>query len=110
MTDAFLRIALAIVLDTAAFVIWDVGTRPPLRLIAEVGAGLRNRHAVLGGSARFIVGLALLILAEIVITPLAIRVGGTIFLEPGTLLVALLAEQLVGTDVRGRRRAGGSTR
>ena len=103
MTEAFLRLTLAIVLDTIAFVIWDVGTRPPLRLIGEIGAALRERRGLLRGGLRFLIGFIILILGEVVIVPLAVRVGSALPLEFGALITALLTEQLIGPDVRGRR-------
>jgi len=101
--DAFLRLVLAIVLDTIAFVIWDVST--PFRLLVELFTGTHKQRALLFGFLRFIAGFALFILSEIVIIPLAIRVGSTTILEFGALATAFLAEQLAGPALRGRPRA-----
>ena len=110
VTEAFLRLSLAIVLDTTAFLIWDVGTRTPLRLIAEVGAGLRKRRSLFHGSLRFATGLGLLVLGEIAIIPLAMRVGSALPLEFGALVTALITEQLIGPDLRAGHHADESTR
>ena len=55
-----LRFALAIVFDALAFTIWDVGTRPPLRLIRDVVRGVRVPRVLASGLVRFLIGFGLL--------------------------------------------------
>ncbi|GAC1581769.1 MAG: hypothetical protein NVS3B7_17000 [Candidatus Elarobacter sp.] len=102
-----LRFALAIVFDALAFTVWDVGTRPPLRLAQDLARGLRERGSLGRGLIRFVVGLGLLVLAASVARP-AMRTMQTFsVIETGMLVAALLVEQFVGADlrsgVRGRR-------
>jgi hypothetical protein len=97
-----LRFVLAIVFDALAFTIWDVGTRPPLRLIRDVAAGLRVPRALANGLLRFLVGFGLLVLAAVVARPAMPTMRAFTFIETGMIVAALLVEQLVGPDLRGR--------
>ncbi len=99
-----LRIALAIVLDTAALVICDIGTRSPLRLFADVRAGLRERRAIVRGMLRVAAGILALTAAVAVSAPVATRTVDFTIIECWALVTALVVEQLVGPDLRTRRR------
>jgi hypothetical protein len=99
------RLALAILLDAAAFIVWDVGTRPPLTLLADVRRAFVARQGVASGIARFLCGLALIVLACLVIGPTMPDRRTFTIAETGMLIVALLVEQLVGPDLRRRKRA-----
>jgi hypothetical protein len=99
-----LRIALAILLDTAALVVWNIGTRSPVRLFADVRAGLKQRSAVLLGLARFAIGVLAIAAAVAVSAAVASRAADFTVLECSALIVALVVEQLVGPDLRARRR------
>jgi hypothetical protein len=99
-----LRFAVAIVLNGLAFIVWDVGTRPPLVLARDVGRGLRRPNAVARGFVRFVLGCALLLLAAIVARPAIPTVRAFTLLETGMLIAALLVENLIGPDVRRRLR------
>ena len=99
-----LRFALAIVFDALAFTVWDVGTRPPLRLIHDVRRGVRVPRVVVQGVLRFLIGLALLVLAAAVARPAMPTMRAFSFIETGMIVAALLVEQLVGPDLRGRWR------
>jgi len=101
---AVLRFALAIVFDALAFTIWDVGTRSPLRLIHDVRRGVRLPRVLVQGLLRFAVGLALLVLAAVVARPAMPTMRAFSFIETGMIVAALLVEQLVGPDLRGRWR------
>lgn len=103
-TEIFLRFALAIVLDALAFTLWDVGTRPPLRLASDVAAGVRVPRLLAGGVLRFVVGCALLFVAADVARPGIPSMRAFTLLETGMLIAALLVETLVGPDVRRRLR------
>jgi hypothetical protein len=99
-----LRIALAILLDTAALVIWDIGTRSPMRLFADVRAGLRERSAIIRGALRAFAGVVALLAAVAVSAPVATRGVDFTIVECWALVTALVVEQLVGPNLRTRRR------
>jgi hypothetical protein len=99
-----LRFALAIVFDALAFTIWDVGTRPPLRLMRDVARGARVPQMLATGVLRFLVGLGLLVLAAVVARPAMPTMRTFTLIETGMIVAALLVEQLVGPDLRGRWR------
>jgi hypothetical protein len=94
------RFASAIVLDALAFIVWDVGTRPPLRLFADVAAGIRRPAVAARGAARLLVGLALLLIAGYVVQPAMPDARTFTVLESGMIVAALLVEMLIGNDVR----------
>ncbi len=97
-----LRFALAIVFDALAFTIWDVGTRPPVRLIRDVAIGVRVPRVLARGVLRFLIGLGLLVLAAVVARPAMPTARAFTLIETGMIVAALLVEQLVGPDLRGR--------
>ena len=99
-----LRFALAIVFDALAFTIWDVGTRPPLRLIRDVASGLRVPRVLAQGVLRFLIGFGLLFLAAVIAQPAMPTMRAFTLIETGMIVAALLVEQLVGPDLRGRWR------
>jgi hypothetical protein len=102
--DDTLRIAVAIVLDTAALVIWDIGTRSPARLLAEVRAGVRKRSALLRGALRLVTGVLALLVAAAVSAPVATRAFDFTVIECWALVTGLVLEQLVGPALRSLRR------
>ena len=95
-----LRFALAIVFDALAFTIWDVGTRPPLRLIHDVASGIRAPRVLVRGALRFAIGFGLLFLAAVVARPAMPTMRAFTLIETGMIVAALLVEQLVGPDLR----------
>jgi len=95
-----LRFALAIVFDALAFTIWDIGTRPPLRLIRDVVRGVRVPRVLASGVLRFLVGFGLLVLAAVVARPAMPTMRAFTLIETGMIVAALLVEQLVGPDLR----------
>jgi hypothetical protein len=97
------RFALAIVLDAAAFIVWDLGTRAPLDLLADLRRAVASRHGLVAGTARFVGGAALLLLGAFVAGPALLNRRTFTVLETATLVAALLVEQLIGPDVRRRR-------
>ena len=95
-----LRFALAIVFDALAFTIWDVGTRPPLRLVRDVANGVRVPRVLAQGFMRFLIGIGLLFLAAVVARPAMPTMRAFTLIETGMIVAALLVEQLVGPDLR----------
>ncbi|HZO92794.1 MAG TPA: hypothetical protein VFB22_03415 [Candidatus Baltobacteraceae bacterium] len=95
-----LRFAVAIVFDALAFTVWDVGTRPPLRLVRDVAAGARIPRRLFAGAVRFVLGVALLLLAALVARPAMATARTFTVLETLMLAAGLLVEQLVGPDLR----------
>jgi hypothetical protein len=99
--DAFLRVCGAIVLDTLAFVVWNVGTRSPLEVIAAVRRALPAGRSLFAGILSGLVGLIFVVAAGVLLLP-AIAVPQIDFVpaELFTLLVALALEHLIGNDLR----------
>ncbi len=98
------RFALAIVFDALAFTVWDIGTRPPLRLARDVAGSVRMPLVLARGVVRFLIGFGLLILAALIARPGMPTARAFTLIETGMLVVALLVEQLVGPDLRRRIR------
>jgi hypothetical protein len=94
------RFALAIVLDALAFVVWDVGTRPPLRLVRDLARGARVPARLGRGLLRFALGAGLLVLAAVVARPAISGARTFTLLETGMLVAALIVEALIGNDLR----------
>ena len=97
-----LRFAAAILFDAAAFIVWDIGTRPPLQLGRDLGGALRSPWVAARGVLRFGVGLALLVLGARLALPALPTLRSFTLLETGMLIAALLVENLVGPDLRRR--------
>jgi hypothetical protein len=98
------RIALTIVLDTVALTVWNIGTRSPVQLVADVRAGLRERSSVVRGTARFALGAIAMVAAAAVSAQVTARRLDFTIIESWALVVALVIEQLVGPDLRAQRR------
>ncbi len=95
------RVAGAIVLDALAFIVWNVGTRTPLALLADLRKGLNDRRVLGIGVVSAIVGFVFIMAATVVLFPaIANPVRDLSVFELLTFLVALLVEVLVGDDVR----------
>jgi hypothetical protein len=102
--EVLTRFALAIVLDALAFVVWDVGTRPPLRLVRDLVRGARVPALLGRGLLRFALGAGLLVLAAVVARPAMSGARTFTLLETGMLVAALIVEALIGNDLRARSR------
>ncbi len=101
MGDTFWRVLGAIVLDALAFIVWNVGTRPPLRLLGDILAGLHRPRIVLVGVASAVVGMLFAISATVLLVPaIAEPTRDLTLAELVTFLVALGVELLIGDDVR----------
>ncbi len=98
------RIALAILLDTGALIIWDIGTRSPRRLIADVRVGVREPSALMRGVLRFLAGAVALYAAASISAPVVTSAFDFTVIECGALITALAVEQLVGPALRTTRR------
>jgi len=84
--------------------VWDVGTRPPRRLLRDVAAGAREPARLGAGLIRFCIGLLLLVLAGLVARPALPTLRIYTVIETATLIAALIVEQLVGDELRGAAR------
>ena len=94
------RFAFAILFDALAFVIWDVGTRPPLRLASDVARGVRVPRSLVLGVVRFFAGAGLLVLGGVIARPAMPSLRAFTIIETVMLIAALLVEQLIGNDLR----------
>ncbi len=101
--DVALRFAIAIVLDACAFVVWDVGTRPPAQLVRDVTVSVRRPAALARGVVRFVAGFALLLIAFVIALPGFASARSFLFVQSGMLIAALVVENLIGPDLRRRR-------
>ena len=99
-----LRFAIAIVFDALAFIVWDVGTRPPVQLARDVARGAVVPAVLARGVLRFVTGFALLFLAATIARPGMPTLRAFTLIETGMLIAALLVENLIGPDLRRRRR------
>jgi hypothetical protein len=99
--NAFLRVAGAIVLETLAFIVWNIGTRSPIGVLRDARAALRDGRKLFAGIICTIVGFIFIVAASILIVPICVD-PDVDFLpaELFTLLVALAIEHLIGNDVR----------
>ena len=81
--------------------VWNVGTRTPLALLADMRRGLSDRRVLGIGIVSTIVGFVFIMAATVVLFPtIANPVRDLSVFELLTFLVALLVEVLVGDDVR----------
>jgi hypothetical protein len=96
LIEDVLRLAAAIVLDAAAFVLWNLTVRSPARLVSDLATGLRSPAVLLRGAARTLTGLLLLGAAAAVLNRVALETHTFLVLETWTLVTGLLVEALVG--------------
>ena len=99
-----LRFAIAIAFDALAFIVWDVGTRPPTQLVRDVVRGVQSPQPFARGLIRLALGVALLFLAAVVARPAIPTLRAFMLIETGMLIAALLVENLIGPDLRHRLR------
>jgi len=98
-----LRIGFAILLDAAALVIWDIGTRSPVPLLADVRAGRCERRSIVRGTLRVVSGALLFTAGVAVSAPVATHRIDLSVIECWALATGLVIEQLVGPDFRRSR-------
>ena len=104
------RVAGVILLDALAFIVWNVGTRTPLELVADLREGMRDRRTLGIGIVSALVGFVFLMAATILLLPAIADPGHDLSVtELSTFLVALLVEFLVGDDIRRLAGIGGSS-
>ena len=94
--------AAAIVVDAAAFSLWNLASRSPFRLARDVAAGTTRPLVALRSVARFIAGLMLLVAGAVLLLPLAIQTRTFTILETWTAVTGLLVEQLLGYSNKAR--------
>lgn len=108
----FAHLVSAIVCAAVALILWDIGTRPPGRALADITAARKAREPFGPGLLRFAAGAVFLAVSTALLyfaVPDAIFRWFTAF-EIATLLSALMVELLIGDDVRaalGLRRGTG---
>jgi hypothetical protein len=95
------RLAGAIVLETLALVVWNVGTRPPARALADALTALGNRRTLVGGTLSLLVGAVFVAAATVLLIPAVgdVRID-FVPIAIFTFLAALAIEYLVGNDLR----------
>ncbi len=101
MIETALRLAAAIVCDFLALAIWNIGTRPPAQLIADIRSGVRSRATFVRGLAAILWGTLLLLVGVIALSP-TVRSTVLGLVEVYTVIAALVLEQLLGADLRAR--------
>ncbi|MBD5605984.1 MAG: hypothetical protein IAI48_12985 [Candidatus Eremiobacteraeota bacterium] len=99
--DAGLRIAGAIVLETLAFAVWNVGARSPIGVARDALSALRERRGIFAGIVALLVGIVFVAAATILLQPaLPDREREALPVELATFLIALGLDQLIGRDLR----------
>lgn len=99
-----MRLATTIALYAIGFAIWNVGTRPPLQLVRDIGNGFRNGSILRRGMFQFIGGVFAIGIGSFVMAPAIAHTHDEPVLASLTVLTALIVEQLVGPDLRARYR------
>ena len=88
-------------MHTLAFVVWNVGTRPPLTLIADLRLASRDRRMLVTVAGAGIVGLIFVVAGSVLVAPLVPNVPAIYAtVETFFVMVALGIEMLVGETVR----------
>ena len=94
---------------------WDIGTRSPGRVVADIVAARTDRKQLAAGLGRFAAGAVFLLICALVVY-LAVPSGEFrwyTLVQTGILVAGLLVELLVGDDVRqmlGLHRGAGTGR
>jgi hypothetical protein len=110
--ETFLRLAGAIALDTLALAVWNVGTRPLGRMVADVVRATRNPRSVAVGLFSALVGLVFVAAGVVLLVPtVGDAINEFVPLEIFTFLTALGIEHIIGNDLRTlAARLGGTPR
>ncbi len=99
--EGALRIGGATLLETLALVIWNIGTRSPLRVARDMWAGLVRRRALFSSAVRVVVGVIFFVAACVTLLPAIDDATRDLLpIELLTVVVALAIERLVGDDLR----------
>jgi hypothetical protein len=95
-----LRLTGAIVLETLALAIWNVGTRSPAAVLRDVRRARETRSLAMGVGT-FLVGLIFVAAATVLLLPaVPNKIDLLVPTEIFTFLVALGLEYIVGEDLR----------
>ncbi len=96
-------------LDAAALIVWNIGTRSPATLLRDLQTALRDARALFVGTLSVLVGLVFVAAATVLVLPVLPDPDRQLVpVEIFTFVVALGIELLVGDDVR--RVAAGRSR
>jgi hypothetical protein len=108
--ETILRIAGAIVLETLALCVWNVGTRSLQATLADIARALRSPRALVSGTFSVLVGLVFVAAATVLLVPAVGELDGDFVpLMIYTFVAALVLEFLIGNDLRAAlRRIGGA--
>ena len=99
--DAALRIAGAIVLETLAFAVWNVGSRSPIDVLRDAYRAIRERRGLFSGIVALAIGGVFVAAATILLQPaIADPVRDFVPVELATFLIALALDQVIGGDLR----------
>ena len=98
--DAFMRIAGAIVLETLAFAIWNVGSRSPLDVVRDAYRTVRERRGIFTGIVALAIGLVFVAAGTILLQPALPSERDAMPIELATFLIALALERTIGGDLR----------
>ncbi len=101
-----MRIGAAILVDTLAFVVWNLSARAPAQMVRDIAGGVRRPGILVRGIISFLVGLLLLIGSLTLLLPLLLPQHALVVLGTWAALTGLLVAQLVGPDIYGRRSPG----
>ncbi len=103
LTETALRVAAAILVDTLAFAIWNLGGRSPQRLLRDCTNALARPRVLARGLTSFAVGLVLLLGSLTLLRPLLLPLDAFRVLVIWTVLTGLLVENVVGPSFAGVR-------
>ena len=85
-----------------AFIIWDIGSRPPSRLVSDLRGGFSSARVLVRGLWRFGLGTVILLAGALLmlgITLFDVRTEFTV-LETIAIVAGLFVETLVGATIR----------
>lgn len=94
------RLAIAILFDALAFIVWDAGTRGPVRLVEDIARGFSSLRTFTVGFARFFTGIVAIAIGALAIVPIIAHTRQPGVIEGLTLITGLIVEILVGVDLR----------
>jgi hypothetical protein len=93
------------VLFAIAFSLWNIGTRPPAQLIADVRRGFSDLAILRRGLFYFLAGVIAVAVGYFVLDPTKARVHNPAVIDVIPIATALIIEQLIGPDLRARYRS-----
>jgi hypothetical protein len=102
LIDTALRIAAAILVDTLAFIVWNLASRSPAQVFRDLVRGFRRPGTLVRGIVSFLVGVLLIVGSTSILVPLALPVHALVVLMTWTVVTGLLVEQIVGPDLYAR--------